>query len=151
MVADAMNLPFDTGSVDIVICTQVYEHVPDPKKLMLEVYRVLKKDGICYFAGGNRIRLMESHYDLPLLSLFPKPIANIYIRLFRNEKEYYETLKTYWGLKKLVNKFKIKDYTGEIFSNPEKFGYKIRFKNLVKYAGKYLIWLSPNYIWILEK
>lgn len=146
-----MDLSFANNSIDIVICTQVYEHVPDSKLLIPEIYRVLKKDGICYFAAGNRIRLMEEHYDLPFLSLLPKPLANIYIRIFTKETEYYENLLTYWQLLKLVKPFQIVDYTQKIFDNPEKFGYKIRLSNIIKYVGKFMMWLSPNYIWILKK
>lgn len=151
MVADAMHLPFKKESLDIVICTQVYEHVPDSKRLFPEIYRVLKRNGVCYFAGGNRIRLIESHYNLPFLSLLPKSLANIYIRIFTKEKEYYENLLTYWQLLKLVKNFTVIDYTQKIFENPEKFGYKIRFKDVIKYAGKFMMWLSPNYIWLLKK
>ena len=32
-VEDAMNLSFKDNVFDIIICTHVYEHVPDPKKL----------------------------------------------------------------------------------------------------------------------
>ena len=66
MVGDAMNLPFKENSVDIIICNQVYEHVPSHKKLVSEIYRILRPRGICYFGAGNKYRIMEQHYNLPL-------------------------------------------------------------------------------------
>ena len=40
-----MKLSFKENSFDIVICTHVYEHVPNSKKLFDEIYRVLKPGG----------------------------------------------------------------------------------------------------------
>jgi len=41
----ALNLPFKSESFDTVLSTQVLEHVPEPKKMLEEVYRVLKNGG----------------------------------------------------------------------------------------------------------
>jgi len=42
LVSDITRLPFDDGSFDIVICSEVLEHIPDHKKAMAEIIRVLK-------------------------------------------------------------------------------------------------------------
>lgn len=42
---DVQNLPFDNNSYDVVICNHVLEHVPDDKKAMQEILRVLKPGG----------------------------------------------------------------------------------------------------------
>ncbi|OGQ96076.1 MAG: hypothetical protein A2521_13285 [Deltaproteobacteria bacterium RIFOXYD12_FULL_57_12] len=41
----ALDLPVLTESVETILCTQVLEHLPDPKQAVLEMYRVLKKGG----------------------------------------------------------------------------------------------------------
>lgn len=43
---DMQNLPFKDSSFDYVISDQVIEHLENPKKALLESYRVLKKGGI---------------------------------------------------------------------------------------------------------
>jgi ubiquinone/menaquinone biosynthesis C-methylase UbiE len=43
---DIHNLPYEDNSFDFVISDQVFEHIEDPKKAMMESYRVLKKGGI---------------------------------------------------------------------------------------------------------
>lgn len=43
---DAHKMPFENNSFDIVICTEVLEHVVSPEKVLKEIERVLTKDGI---------------------------------------------------------------------------------------------------------
>lgn len=44
-VADAHRMPFKNNSFDLVICTEVLEHLDNPKVVLLEMKRVLKKNG----------------------------------------------------------------------------------------------------------
>jgi len=44
-VADAMQLPIASQSIDLVFCSQVIEHVPRPWTLIEECHRVLKAGG----------------------------------------------------------------------------------------------------------
>ena len=92
-----MNLPFGDESFDIVICSHVYEHVPDPERMFDQIHRVLKPGGVCYFSAGNRLMWNEPHYDLPLLSVLPRPLAHLYIRLAGKADRYHEKHLTYWG------------------------------------------------------
>lgn len=43
---DGVHIPFEDGSFDAIICTEVLEHTPHPESLVLEMYRVLKDDGV---------------------------------------------------------------------------------------------------------
>lgn len=45
-VADAHKLPFKNRAFDVVICTEVLEHVANPKDVVLEIRRVLKDKGV---------------------------------------------------------------------------------------------------------
>ena len=47
--ADICNLPFEDNSYDIILCNHVLEHIPDDKKAMEELYRVLKPGGMGIF------------------------------------------------------------------------------------------------------
>jgi len=45
--ADASRLPFKDNLFDVLVATAVIEHVPDPRQMMGECYRVLNDGGIC--------------------------------------------------------------------------------------------------------
>jgi ubiquinone/menaquinone biosynthesis C-methylase UbiE len=156
-VADALHLPFENQSFDVVVCSHVYEHVPDPYRMFEEIYRVLKPGGICYFSAGNRLMWNEPHYDLPLLSVVPRPLAHVYIRMAGKAGYYHEKHLSYWSLRKLVKNFKCTDYTIKLVTEPEKFftDYLIRPGSLKAKVATAVLkiarWASPGYIWVLEK
>ncbi len=47
--ADICDLPFKDNEFDVVFCNHVLEHIPNDKKAMQELYRVLKKGGFGIF------------------------------------------------------------------------------------------------------
>jgi SAM-dependent methyltransferase len=47
---DIMNIPFPDNSFDYIICSHVLGHVPDEKKAIAELYRVLKTGGTALVA-----------------------------------------------------------------------------------------------------
>ena len=154
---DSMSIDFTDGKFDVVICAQVYEHVPDAKKLMSEIHKILKPGGICYFAAGNRLNVQEAHYNLPFLSVIPRPFAHLYIKTAGKADFYYEKHFSYWGLRNLVSSFKLIDYTIKITNNPDQFHTRYMLpKNMhktriAKLVVNHLYWLFPTYIWLLQK
>jgi len=157
VVCDAMSTGFLDESFDVVICAHVYEHVPDASLLLSEVNRMLRPRGVCYFAAANRLNLIEPHHKLPFLSIIPKPFAHLYLRIMGKGKYYYESLLTFWGLKKLVSKFDVIDYTLKIIENPRKYCAteiiqpgSFKQEVLIRLV-KIAYWLCPTYIWLLKK
>lgn len=45
VVSDIVQLPFENGAFDAVLCSEVIEHVPDANKVIMELLRVLKPGG----------------------------------------------------------------------------------------------------------
>lgn len=46
IVADAHKLPFKNNSFDLILCSETIEHVTNPQKMLHEIARVLKKNGV---------------------------------------------------------------------------------------------------------
>ncbi len=42
---DITEIPFEDGTFDLIVCNHVLEHIPDEKKAVAELSRVLKRDG----------------------------------------------------------------------------------------------------------
>lgn len=156
-LADAMDLPFADGTFDVVVCSHVYEHVPDPHRMFDEIRRVLRPGGVCYFSAGNRLMWNEPHYNLPLLSVLPRPLAHLYIRVSGKADYYHEKHLSYWGLKSLVKNFARSDYTVRLINEPQKFhtDYMIAPGSmkaaLARMVAKWAYWACPGYIWVLQR
>lgn len=153
---DAMNLSFADCSFDIVICSQVYEHVPDPSRMMSEICRVLRPGGVCYFAATNRWALVEKHHRLPFLSWLPPKLADVYMRLMGKGDAYYERHLGYWSLRRLVAGFRMEEWTAKVLDSPERYAARYmmggRFKRLTaQLLFRLLRPLFPGFIWLLWK
>ena len=70
-VVDITDIPFDDNTFDLIMCTHVLEHIPDDKKAMSELYRVLKpNEGVALLTVpiGNRATTLEKpEYNTPEL------------------------------------------------------------------------------------
>jgi arsenite methyltransferase len=55
LAGDATELPFDRGSFDVAIATQVYEYVPDMASALAEAHRVLRP--------GGRLLILDTDWD----------------------------------------------------------------------------------------
>jgi ubiquinone/menaquinone biosynthesis C-methylase UbiE len=156
-IADSMELPFLTGEFDLVTCTHIYEHVPDAQRMLDEIRRVLKPGGLCYFAAENRIRLWDGHYNLPLVTLLPKPVADLYVRVTGRGQRRYETHRTLWGLRRLVRGFEIIDYTRAVVRDPQRFEATEMVwpgsssQRIANVTLTFAYWAFPTYLWILRK
>lgn len=156
-VGDSMELPFPDAEFDVVTCTHIYEHVPDAKRMLDEIFRVLKPGGVCYFAAENRIRLWDGHYDLPLLTILPKTLGDWYVRLMGRGEGRYETHSTLRGLRRMAQRFEISDYTRTVVRDPVRFEASdmVRAGSIKQKAALTILaaayWAFPTYLWVLRK
>jgi len=157
LLSDSMELPFKDNSIDAAICSHVYEHVPDADRMMDEIFRVLVPGGICYFAGGNLLQVVEPHYRIPFLSILPRHLAGLILKLTGKGTAYYEKHRTLDGLIRLTGKFMVRDYTVRIVEDPVRYGSTdmVRpgsfYQKVSLFVLRHFYWICPTYIWILEK
>ncbi len=57
LIGSAKTLPIESNSVDVVLCNQVIEHDAEPFKIIAEIRRILKKDGILILSAPQMGRL----------------------------------------------------------------------------------------------
>lgn len=155
-VDDAMALRFEDGRFDVVICSQVYEHVPDAVRMMAEIQRVLRPGGVCYFAATNRWGVMEKHYHLPFLSWLPSKAADAYLRLSGKGDAYYEKHMGYRELLNLASAFDVEQWTDRIITDPERYAAGYMFPSrlgrvIARSLHANLRQLFPGFIWLLWK
>ena len=62
VLGQADALPFDDASFDIVVCSQVLEHVPNWRSAVSEMARVARSGGLVFVAVPNRYALMKRRY-----------------------------------------------------------------------------------------
>lgn len=58
------SLPFATGEVDIVIIENVLDHTKDPDRVLNEIHRVLRPDGVMFFRVNVRTPLGTAVHKL---------------------------------------------------------------------------------------
>jgi SAM-dependent methyltransferase len=63
IICDINKIPCKNESFEIAICNQVIEHVPNPKVVLNEIWRVLKNDGTLIFSAPQMGRLHGEPYD----------------------------------------------------------------------------------------
>lgn len=157
LTADSLLLPFEDNSIDLILCNHTYEHVPDADVLFSEIWRVLKPGGRCYLGAASRLTLIEPHYHLVFLSWLPKPLAHKYMRLMNKGDEYYEMLRTYWGIKRLIRNFHVTDYTLKVLRDPGKFAARDMIpegswiEKVPVFFWRVVYPFLPSYIFILRK
>ena len=94
VIADATALPFEEGSVDGVLCSNMLEHTPDAKAVVAEVARVLRPGGWAYVSWTNWYSPWGGHLMAPYHFLGPRLGPRVYERFHGKPRKhaYGETL-----------------------------------------------------------
>lgn len=61
-VSDILNIPVPAESYDVILCTEVIEHVPDPISAIKEISRILKPGGILLLTAPLMSGLHQEPY-----------------------------------------------------------------------------------------
>ena len=93
--ADICNLPFEDNSFDVIFCNHVLEHIPNDKKAMQELFRVLKKGGFGIFQIPQDISREKTFEDNSIIN--QKDRAKIFgqydhVRIYG--KDYFDKLRS---------------------------------------------------------
>jgi ubiquinone/menaquinone biosynthesis C-methylase UbiE len=119
---DCLVLPFKNKTFDIVVCSEVLEHIPQWKDALKELKRVLKDKGILIISTPNTFSIY-----------YPQ---KVFFEKMKGSKHPYDKWKNYWILKKELKKlgFSIVEVRGACYL-PGLIAYKEKIKRLI---GRFL-------------
>jgi len=153
---DDESLPSEDEKFDIVISNHVIEHLPDRKRHLAEIRRVLKPKGLLYLAFPNRFFPVDPHYRLPFISWLPRKTAVFYLKAVRDKLwDIYPVSLS--GIKAVSQGFEITDCTPGILKDPDKYNIHLPFHlssllaALPRRCLRILSRLSPTHILMLRK
>lgn len=109
---DAIFLSCLRSYFDAIVMVDVLEHIDEPDRLLKNVNRLLKPDGLLYLSTPNRLSpfnvLCDPHYSLPLISLLNrKVIRKIIVDILQwhgANKTDFPQLLSLWTLHKTLVK-----------------------------------------------
>jgi SAM-dependent methyltransferase len=153
--ASIESLSIEDNSVDIVVCNQVYEHVPEPKVMIAQIFRILRPGGTCYFAGPNLLYPIEPHVHWPFIHWIPRRLALAILGKFAPEKILDAHSTTYWRLRSWLAAFSIVDAVPAIVKHRAESPHAGRiwriFRHIPYPVLKSVGFLSPGFVFILQK
>jgi ubiquinone/menaquinone biosynthesis C-methylase UbiE len=94
-IVDAQNIPFEDESFDIVIANHMLYHIPDRRKALSEIYRVLRPGGLFYASTIGKNHLID-------LKLMLKEFNN---ELYLSGFEFWEEFGLETGKEQLMELF----------------------------------------------
>ncbi len=78
VMGNALTMPYTNDIFDIVICSSLIEHVQNPVLLLMEILRVIRKEGFLYLSFPPYYSPVGGHHFSPFHLLGEKAALNIF-------------------------------------------------------------------------
>lgn len=141
------KIPYKDNYFDLIVSFQVLEHTQNPRKVLKESKRVLKKGGLIYFVVPNYYSFWEGHYGVPWIPIFNKTIAKMYVKILGRDEKFIDALQ-FITPKKL--RLLSKELNLEVISlGEEQFRKNISEEKIKEYWATNN--LLGNLIWLIRK
>jgi 2-polyprenyl-3-methyl-5-hydroxy-6-metoxy-1,4-benzoquinol methylase len=133
---------------DIIISNHVIEHVPNQEEHLNEIFRLLKKGGVCYLAFPNHIFPLENHTKIPLIHYFMN--NEKYIRFCKRIGRYDECYLNYSYRPKILGMIKKLKFK-KIYDSTSMYINLNTNLSILKLNFHMFSFLSPVNVFILKK
>ncbi len=153
---DTLDLP--PASFDVIICNQVYEHVPDPQALIARIHQLLKPNGLVYFAGPNLLFPIEPHVFWPFVHWLPRKFAIKFMKALGSKRS--DDLDAYsahyWQLQRWLSRhFKVCNALPALVNQVIPGLKSARLYGLLRHIPRAAIHtftpLAPGFVFVLSK
>jgi 2-polyprenyl-6-hydroxyphenyl methylase/3-demethylubiquinone-9 3-methyltransferase len=110
-VASAGALPFPDASLDVVVVSELLEHLPEWEPCLSEAVRVLRPGGVIYVSTTNRLCPVQQEFALPAYSWYPtrikKRCERLAVTTHRHWVQYTSFPAVHW-----FSFYQLRDYLG---------------------------------------
>ena len=136
------DIPVKDNSFDCVLCTEVFEHIPEPIKAMKELVRICKPGGKILITAPFMSGVHQEPYHFyagfsPFFYNFLKEKYNLIIKDFKSQGDLFLLINQELGYRTL------KENVHSIISkNPN---YKQIYANIIDFIHKYTLHMSENF------
>jgi ubiquinone/menaquinone biosynthesis C-methylase UbiE len=152
LYADIVDMPIKDNSVDFVYGGGVIEHLANTRKILKELYRVLKKQGISFntIPAFNLFWFTRFWNNIPSLAPLKKILEVVHIKIFRysllNKYHGYELSFTLHKLEELHKQVKFREIkSGSFAFHPSERKLPNKFLRVLYYTLSKNTLLSPVY------
>lgn len=127
---DSEALPFEDARFDLVLSHHVLEHVPDQRRHLDEIWRVLRPDGVCYLATPNKSSpIMRGH------------VGNTLVLRYRQMQPLFEE-----------RRFCVVEHSTDVFVRPDLYRYPLKLGRVVPRRVAHAVRsLFPSHMFTLRK
>jgi 2-polyprenyl-3-methyl-5-hydroxy-6-metoxy-1,4-benzoquinol methylase len=143
------------NSIDVVVCNQVYEHVPDPEALIRFIHRILKPGGYAYFAGPNLLFPIEPHVFWPFVHWLPRRFAVKLMKLCGAKYVVDANSVSIWRLRHWLRKFEVNNAFPTLVRHADHYGRTGLFWGMLSIIPHtildHLTFFSPGFVFVLHK
>lgn len=121
VVASAYQLPFRTGSVDVVLCLETVEHLGRIRQAGREMMGVLTKGGQVMITTPARLRFLlkrDPHFAIRALLLLPDRLQQFVVQRWLRRVEDYDVHHIFWTAWGILRAFPGRGRTETLVSIP---------------------------------
>lgn len=129
---DVCSIPFKSDCFEKVICSEVIEHIIEPRKLLREISRILRREGIAVLTVPANQKIEKTLLDIPIENLEQMEYDEIKKRHQIIDSHLYSFSEEHFIKLLKAEKFLIKyiDYT---------YNYEPKFKEKLLYVFLFLL------------
>ncbi|MDR1578330.1 MAG: class I SAM-dependent methyltransferase [Deltaproteobacteria bacterium] len=92
LTGNCVNIPLDNDSVDVIISFETLEHIVEQDEMLLDIKRILHKDGILIMSTPIKNDNALVHHKFHVKELYQDEFNNLVSKYFKNVNIYFQDI-----------------------------------------------------------